>query len=61
LGRKKLCGLTGYERHNASYQLSNSIEAPGSCDLIVWNLCAESEVAKSKQLNVRVILFVSLK
>jgi hypothetical protein len=44
-----------------SYEVSNPFQAAWACDLSVGKLRSKSEVAKSEQINIFVVLIVSLK
>jgi hypothetical protein len=50
-----------YEGNHASYQLCYTGQAARSDDFVVGELCAEGEIAKSKQLDVLVVLIIALR
>ena len=50
-----------YEGNHASYQLCYAAQAARSDDFVVGELRAEGEIAKSKQLDVLVVLIIALR
>jgi hypothetical protein len=49
-----------YKRNHASYDFGNSAQATSSHNFMIWKFLTQSEVTKSKQINVLMVLVISL-